>query len=81
MRPGSWSTGPRPFFLPYSPNVGEEEFSEVGLPLYGVLRSSHRASGGGIMLLWKGLARRFPQAGQKGGSVKRCTQRYGATRA
>ena len=47
----------------------------------GVLRSSHRASGGGIMLLWKGLARRFPQAGQKGGSVKRCTHRYGATRA
>jgi hypothetical protein len=38
----------------YSPNFVEGEFSEVELPLYGVLRSWHRGSAGGIMLVVEG---------------------------
>jgi hypothetical protein len=32
--------GPGPYFCLYSPECVEGRFSEVGLPLYGVLRSS-----------------------------------------
>jgi hypothetical protein len=34
----------------------ELEFSEVGLPLYGVLRSWLRGSAGGIMLVVEGIS-------------------------
>jgi hypothetical protein len=36
---------------PYAPECVEDEFSEVELPLYGVLGSSRRASPDGINLL------------------------------
>ena len=51
-----------PSFCPYSPECVEGVFSEVGLPLYGVLRSSaivqHRGSG-------KGLSRAPPFCGSR----------------
>jgi hypothetical protein len=69
-------------YLLYSPNLVEGKFCEVGLPLYGVLRSSHQTWSSGIMpLWWKGPTRPLSKAAQKGGSVKRCTLQCADTRA
>src|SRR5215212_1194558 len=74
--PGAWLAGyasprrtSRPTSSSHSPECREGAFSEVGLPLYGVLRSSRRASVDGIMLVmerggpWGSL-----QAGREGES-------------
>ena len=46
----------------YSPSCRVDVFSETGLPVYGVLGSSRRASGGGIMAVGKG----YPALGKRG---------------
>ena len=55
----------------YSPNVLEGGFSEVELPIYGVLRSWLRGSADGIMLVAEGniplaLKRKSPVVDHRG---------------
>src|SRR5215203_6089731 len=56
----------RPSLCPYSPECVEGKFSEVGLPLYGVLRSSPRAA---VSLCHRPILMWRPEVGELGEEV------------
>src|SRR5687768_3052883 len=75
-RRGSCSSSPGPTSHPYSAECVEGEFSEVELPLYGVLRSSqgrvnHRIHGCVQIRVWCGEE---PQPKKEGGNCMAITR-------